>query len=125
MKKKMYRILALICVCVMMVCSFSFATSSTAYYRGQTVNYSCTASSTTATAETCYPTVGMERYASITATYRRQLDGSTTAYTTGDSMSSYTGDVSASCSYSGAVTVTASSSHSVESWSGGLNDYWP
>ena len=123
--KKMTRIFAVLLSVALLLCSFSFATNSTANYRDQTVNYSCTASSTTATAETCYPTVGMERYASISATYRHFINGALDIGYAGNSMSNYSGDASTSCSYSGAISVVATSSHSVESWSGVLTEYWP
>ena len=123
--KKMTRIFAVLLSVALLLCSFSFATNSTANYRDQTVNYSCTASSTTATAETCYPTVGMERSASISAIYRHYVNGRETSDYAGNSMSNYSGDAYTFCSYSGAISVVATSSHSVESWSGVLTVNWP
>lgn len=121
-KKNMFRITAVLMVCVMMLSCMSFAADSTAYYDGHPIAHSCNVGYSSADASTSYPPIGIQRSVSLSVAYQYIEDETPTRGGTSDYASANSGTASAHCGFVNSHWAMALSDHSADGWSGSLSD---
>jgi len=123
-KKNMFRIGAVLMVCVMLLSSFSFAATETHAGTNGYVTFACSAGLTSSSASTSSTNGANYCTVTLSAYYAWITDGSGTPLYEGPSSDYKYGDGAAvaQCSYALAVSAEAYSSHSAPGCSGSLSD---